>query len=202
MPLSYWLLPGWSEGDTYSSQQDAPSAPVAPEKPSTESPAAPITDIPTSTTDVTRPRTVAAGYDSDRKVLTVVFREGAVINYFDVDEAEWEEFHASISKGPLLVRGSLLGSKQWRKAMLTDLDPAIYAELTYVARVEQLRHARSQRSRAPGGKLLYATSKTSLRGSRRAGRLPTFNQVSETVSKHARDAAGKNPSKGGKPPKR
>ena len=40
-----------------------------------ESPAA-LTDIPTSSTNVRRPRTVAAGYDEEREVLTVMFRDG------------------------------------------------------------------------------------------------------------------------------
>lgn len=60
---------------------------------------APIQVVPTSTTNPQRPRTVAAGYDGRRGVLTVVFRDGTFYNYYSVDESEWEAFKAEWSKG-------------------------------------------------------------------------------------------------------
>lgn len=74
---------------------------------------APLTDIPTSSTDAGRPRTVAAGYDKSRKVMTVMFRDGTLYNYYEVEPGEWQNFHSSISKGnPWLNRGYPKGRQQ------------------------------------------------------------------------------------------
>jgi hypothetical protein len=72
--------------------------------------AAPITDIPTTTSNPERPRTVAAGWESyaargisggtdDVGVLTVVFRDGTYWNYYDIGIGEWSSFQRSRSKG-------------------------------------------------------------------------------------------------------
>jgi hypothetical protein len=63
-----------------------------------------LTDIPTSTTNYKRPRTVAAGWSKDPSLenagtLTVVFRDGTIYNFYEVVESDWIKFHASISKG-------------------------------------------------------------------------------------------------------
>ena len=67
----------------------------------TQAPAA-LSVVPTSTSNLKRPRTVAAGYDQDRMVLTVVFRDGTYYNYYDVTPQEWQRFKIAGSKGPLL----------------------------------------------------------------------------------------------------
>lgn len=72
----------------------------------TDGPAA-LSVIPTSTTNLRRPRTVAAGWqanpdDENTGKLTVVFRDGTYYNYYDVTKSEWDRFKASPSKGPLL----------------------------------------------------------------------------------------------------
>ena len=75
--------------------------------------AAPITDIPTTTSNPERPRTVAAGWESyehrrvaggtdDVGVLTVVFRDGTYYNYYDVGRGEWMSFRRSRSKGEFI----------------------------------------------------------------------------------------------------
>lgn len=61
--------------------------------------AAPITLAPTSSIYPPRPRTVAAGYDQDRQVLTVVFRDGTFYNYYEVDRQTWSRFVTVRSKG-------------------------------------------------------------------------------------------------------
>jgi hypothetical protein len=68
---------------------------------------APLTIRPTSTSDINRPRTVAAGWeaypDNPRLgKLTVVFRDGTYYNYYDVTDSEWSTFSLSSTKGPLL----------------------------------------------------------------------------------------------------
>jgi hypothetical protein len=58
-----------------------------------------LTLKPTSTTNPSRPRTVAAGYDRKMFVLTVVFPDGTWYNYYDVPENMWNEFKSAESKG-------------------------------------------------------------------------------------------------------
>jgi hypothetical protein len=60
---------------------------------------APLSVVPTSTTNYQRPRTVAAGYDKARQVLTVVFRDGLFYNYYQVTPTEWGAFKARTCKG-------------------------------------------------------------------------------------------------------
>jgi hypothetical protein len=66
--------------------------------------AAPLTLVPTSSTDPDRPRTVAAGYDKTRNVITVVFRDGTFYNYYEVSSAEWQDFKKRVSKGQYIYR--------------------------------------------------------------------------------------------------
>jgi len=66
--------------------------------------AAPLTVVPTSTTDPSRPRTVAAGYDKDEEKITVVFRDGTFYNYYEVTPSEWQAFKARVSKGQYIYR--------------------------------------------------------------------------------------------------
>jgi hypothetical protein len=65
---------------------------------------APLTLVPTSTTNPQRPRTVAAGYDEDEEKLTVMFRDGTLYNYYEVDANEWAAFKANRSKGAIIYR--------------------------------------------------------------------------------------------------
>ena len=64
---------------------------------------APITVTPTSTTNPDRPRTIAAGYDEARQVLTVVFRDGTYYNYYTVSPALWKKFKDEYSKGKQII---------------------------------------------------------------------------------------------------
>lgn len=71
---------------------------------------APITLLPTSTTNPDRPRTVAAGYDFERMVLTCVFRDGTYYNYY-LDSLGnrnasllWYSFKSAYSKGRFILR--------------------------------------------------------------------------------------------------
>jgi len=72
-------------------------------------------NIPTSTSNPSRPRTLAAGYylyvgerakkyPDQRGKLTVMFRDGTFWNYYDVPPGTWQEFKSAISKGPMLNR--------------------------------------------------------------------------------------------------
>lgn len=65
----------------------------------------PISEVPTSTTNPNRPRTVAAGYDVREMKLTVVFRDGTFYNYYldglgrAAANRTWQNFKRARSKG-------------------------------------------------------------------------------------------------------
>lgn len=75
-----------------------------------------LTVVPTSSTNYKRPYTVAAGWEryprqsgaaTDNKgTLTVLFRDGTLWNYYDVDRSFWIKFRTSISKGEYINRNS------------------------------------------------------------------------------------------------
>jgi hypothetical protein len=63
-----------------------------------------LTVAPTKSSDPGRPRTRAMGYDHETDTLRVVFREGAVYDYFDVSTAEWSRMRRSASPGRFINR--------------------------------------------------------------------------------------------------
>jgi hypothetical protein len=69
-----------------------------------------LSDVPTSSSNYKRPRTLAAGYDMDldteEGTVTVLFRDGTFWNYYNVPKDVWIKFHSSISKGPFLNQAS------------------------------------------------------------------------------------------------
>ena len=65
---------------------------------------APLSLVPTSSSNPDRPRTVAAGYDKGRQVLTVVFRDGTYYNYYEVNTNEWQDFKKRVSKGQYIYK--------------------------------------------------------------------------------------------------
>jgi hypothetical protein len=101
-----------------------------------------ITDVPTSTTNYRRPRTVAAGYDVQNKIVTVIFRDGTAWNYYGVPESEWITFHQSITKGPFLRGGAdpgkLLTFDGHGPADVSQLSPAAQQEFYRISRAAQV----------------------------------------------------------------
>lgn len=126
-----------------------------------ESPA-PLTQLPTSSTNVSRPRTVAAGYkpnthptQKDWGTMTVMFRDGTIYNYYNVNPGEWATFKASISKGnPFLNKKStrqaadgIFIGKPRGEADLSSVDSNVLADIYRIARSAQYRYA--YRGRVP-----------------------------------------------------
>jgi hypothetical protein len=105
------------------------------------------TNIPTSSTNYSRPRTVAAGYDPERQTMTVVFRDGTFYNYYEVTPGEWRAFKASISKGnPWLNRANknqgsdgLFVGKPRGQADVSNISPQVRELLYRVVRTQQVR---------------------------------------------------------------
>jgi len=114
----------------------------------TVSSAVALSDIPTSSTNYKRPRTVAAGYDPNTGTLTVVFRDGTFWNYNNVPESVWIKFHDAFSKGPMLnhrsrtqgFEGDLL-SYDHGPADMSALSPEAQEFLYRVARTSQIKYA-------------------------------------------------------------
>jgi hypothetical protein len=63
-----------------------------------------ISVAPTKSSNPGRPRTRAMGYDYGTDTLRVVFREGAVYDYFGVSTAEWWRMKRSASPGKFIKR--------------------------------------------------------------------------------------------------
>lgn len=59
---------------------------------------------PTPSINPPRPRTLAAGYDKDSKVMRVRFRDGTVYGYADVTPTEWRNFKRVKSPGRAINR--------------------------------------------------------------------------------------------------
>jgi len=96
---------------------------------------APISIVPTSTTNPERPRTVAAGYDDRRQVLTVVFRDGTFYNYYNVREDEWAAFKSRPSKGEYIL--AVLDGKARGTARMGNASLAAREGLYRIARTGQ-----------------------------------------------------------------
>jgi hypothetical protein len=133
-----------------------------------------ITLVPTSTTNPKRPRTVAAGYDEEEEKLTVVFRDGTFYNYYEVDENEWKAFKANRSKGAVI-------------AQMLDFHPRGPADVSSLSKKAQQAFYRFSRG-------AQIASEGKAKGQTRA----TYKTVTQRTTKQT----GKNPSKGGKAPKR
>jgi hypothetical protein len=119
-----------------------------------------LTDVPTSTSNYRRPRTVAAGYDVASQTLTVVFRDGTFYNYYNVPSAVWIKFHDSFSKGPMLnhasstqgFEGELLAYERG-VADLSNLSETAQEFLYKVARTAQIYSAGSPNVKRRGRNL-------------------------------------------------
>ena len=98
---------------------------------------APISMVPTSTSDPERPRTVAAGYDASREVLTVIFRDGTFYNYYEVNPGEWQAFKSTKSKGVYIY--SVLDYHPRGPATVRDVSPQVRENLYRIARAVQIQ---------------------------------------------------------------
>ena len=142
----------------------------------------PLTNIPTSTTNYRRPRTVAAGYqryvdDPLQGKLTVMFRDGTLYNYYNVTPGDWIIFRNSISKGPLLNRGTkgnpdgMLLKYPHGPASITEVPEAVQSQLYRIAREAQVRYRyRKGTPKAAARKAQYAPRSAT---SRRLGKNPS-----------------------------
>jgi hypothetical protein len=92
--------------------------------------------VPTSTTNARKPRTVAAGFDRRRLVLTVVFRDGTYYNYYEVPPSMWQAFKARVSKGRFIRE--TLDFQPRGPADVASLSPAARESLARLSRTGQI----------------------------------------------------------------
>lgn len=110
-----------------------------------------IIDVPTSSTNYSRPRTIAAGWTQDPDneelgTLTVVFRDGTPYNFYGVPRSEWLSFQASISKGrPFLNRANSVNKADGKllkyphgPADVSQLSPEMQQMIYVDARAKQI----------------------------------------------------------------
>lgn len=160
-----------------------------------------LSEIPTSSSNALRPRTLAAGWHKevgsnrdprDQRFgrLTVMFRDGTLYNYYDVSYAEWRTFKGSLSKGPMLNRASksqgydgFLLSHPHGPADISDVPEEIQRGLQSMAREAQLKYASTNRARAG-----YKAPDRRRKGSQAPSAVPY-------VPKSASRRAGLNPGK-------
>jgi hypothetical protein len=112
---------------------------------------APLSIIPTSTMNYKRPRTVAAGYDKARQVLTVVFRDGTFYNYHDVKGQTWNAFKGAYSKGRFIL--AYLDSHPHGLADMAGMPNYARETLYRIARTNQLFYEYDNRATKTGGKV-------------------------------------------------
>jgi hypothetical protein len=112
---------------------------------------APLSIIPTSTMNYKRPRTVAAGYDKSRQILTVVFRDGTFYNYHEVKVQTWNAFKAAYSKGRFILAN--LDSHPHGIADMAGM-PSLARETLYrIARTNQIYFEYDNRATKTGGRV-------------------------------------------------
>ena len=105
--------------------------------------AAGLTDVPTSTTNFSRPRTVAAGWKEDEDdyqvgTLTVVFRDGTPYNFYKVPRSVWIKFHQSISKGRPFLNTTFPSTYAHGPADVSALSESMRDAVYMAARTTQL----------------------------------------------------------------
>lgn len=105
---------------------------------------APLTHT-TETTNPERPRTIGAGYDVTRYILTVQFRDLTLYNYYDVPPNVWTQFRNAMSKGKYMQRDL----DTWpEKGPVTG-----HSQDYYEGRGKRARATQIQRSKPFGGLL-------------------------------------------------
>ena len=112
-------------------EQDDPGNFVTSPSPNTDF--AKLTLKGTSTTNTDKPRTTAAGYDKDTKIMTVVFRDGTWWNYYDVPFDMWEDFEYAESKGRFLKDSGLDNWPDMGAVNMDAMRPSQRNMLNYVA---------------------------------------------------------------------
>lgn len=108
---------------------------------------APITLAPTSSIFPARPRTVAAGYDPRREILTVVFRDGTYYNYYGVSPFQWGNFVRARSKGRYIKK--YLDGKMRGNSNVSDTPMAAREAAYRLARTAQIREKGRNVGQAP-----------------------------------------------------
>ena len=167
----------------------------------------PYREIPTSSSNTLMPRTVAAAYEPNPSEpnngkLTVVFRDGTVWIYENISMGEWQNFHASISKGrDWLNAGAPFSAKRnYQDFNYDKLSPEIQG---FVAQQRLLQRRGETKYKYKQGTVTTTVSRTLKGGKKKTYSYtktvyaPNTKVTSETLRR--RRQAGKNPATANKP---
>jgi hypothetical protein len=98
------------------------------------------TQAPTPTSNPERPRTVAAAFELERNVLTLIFRDGTIYNYYEVTVSEWKAFRNRATKWEYIR--DVLDAKPRGVADTSSLTPEIREFAYRQARTAQISTAK------------------------------------------------------------
>ena len=110
----------------------------------------------TQTTNPSRPRTIAAGYDGNTRTITVVFRDETWYNYYDVPSDMWDQFKQAPSKGVYLRESGLdywHSRGEANREGLSSRSLAQYDSIVKASRRKQIMTAGGQYEGNPRSKL-------------------------------------------------
>jgi hypothetical protein len=167
----------------------------------------PYREIPTTSSNTLKPRTVAAAYEPNPNEpkngkLTVVFRDGTVWIYSQISLGEWQNFHASISKGrDWLNAGAPFSAKpNWQDFNYDKLSPEIQG---FVAQQRLLQRRAETKYRYKQGTVTSNVTRTLKNGQKKTYTYTKTvfapnTKVTNEIQKRRRQA-GKNPATANKP---
>jgi len=207
---SQWINPALEAGNDWSenrfSDEDLEMFSQAGE--AVSGPAVGQYDIPTSTSNVSRPRTLAAGYDEAEGTVTVVFRDGTFWNYYGIRPGTWLLFKESYSKQEMLNSGAernwqgrapglLINEASWHgPANLNDMTEEAQSFFVTVSRSAQISYRENRPRYNKGfrkvGSQVASYKNREYRANLRKASLKAAASAAQSSSQ------GKNTSRGGK----
>lgn len=131
--------------------------------------------IPTATSDPSRPRTVAAKYEPSEKAVYVVMRpyhtrdgnlKTPVVKYFPLTITDWRNFRSAYSKGRYILRNWESGGVQWEELSDTGgFDQFLLTAADYAASQQRVRDG-LQAGQSPGSDIYRKLRKAVAEGRR------------------------------------
>jgi hypothetical protein len=113
-----------------------------------------LVEDPTTSTNVNRPRTLAAAYSPEEEKLTVIFRDNTYYNYYEVTEEDWADFKKEYSKGKFILER--LNGKPRGAASMGEATSKLLGHVHTSTRLRQVQ--KLTKGHAHGGKYRPAQS--------------------------------------------
>jgi len=136
-------------------------------------------EIPTATENPERPRTVAAAFDNQRSIITLVFRDGTLYNYYNCSQKMWDDFKALPSKFEYIA--DTLDKQPRGIANMAGIPEELRIIAYGRARAEQVR-----RAKAGGWKPRTRARYTDIQKAKANGKNPADYKMKRVRSKSTR----------------